>query len=109
MHEEEEEGRPHQTRLVGGAFYDLASQCLTPFTGSGRACNGSQPIAVQARLLGNPGATPVIFGIFQKIFFATSVLGLLVFVHGCRSVCFVLFFSSFFGSGQRQLCVRALH
>lgn len=43
--------------LVGGAFYDLASQCLTPLVG----CRGGKGLAsvVQATRLGDVGASLV--------------------------------------------------
>lgn len=45
---------------IGGAFYDLSSQCLSPLIGVGRG-RGLQSNVVKARRLGQPNAPLVSF------------------------------------------------
>lgn len=56
--EEEEVATAGEHGLVGGAFYDLMSQCLTPLVG-GRGAAGQRDDTVLARRAGDPNASPV--------------------------------------------------
>lgn len=45
--------------LLGGAFYDLASQCLTPLIALGGVKGPTTNVIVNARRLGVPSCPPV--------------------------------------------------